>query len=218
MNGDIATRAVHLSGLDIFCDDLLTKVKQRIYGRICAEHSNCNYLAWAIAQAGHGDHLEIGTLHGGSAILAALVKDKFGLNGDIYCIDPLDGYYIGTQFGCPVDWVSRLPVTPEAVKSNAEAFGLGERIHITQAKSIPFPEQLQGHTFSSVYIDGDHWGEAPTIDWQNCKDRTNRMIVFDNVDDQHPAVHMAVKIAKADPDWQCVLEAGITAVFERKSR
>jgi hypothetical protein len=207
---------LNLNEIDGFAQALIDKVNQRIYGRMCDEQHNCNYLAWAIAQAGPGDHLEIGTLHGGSAILAVLVKNQFGLAGNVVCVDPLDGYYIGTPFEHPVDWVSNIPVTPETLAGNISAFGLDQRISWVQAKSIPWPEELGGHTFASAYIDGDHWGEAPLADWLNVRHRVGRMIVFDNVDmAAHPAVCAAVAQAKNDPQWKCVLERGITAVFER---
>lgn len=38
-----------------------------------------------------GDHVEIGTLHGASAIAVALAKKMAGVPGEVYCIDPLDG-------------------------------------------------------------------------------------------------------------------------------
>lgn len=202
--------------LDTFADGMIKRIQQRMLGRICHEQHNGNYLAWAIAQAGRGDHLEIGSLHGGSAILAVLVKNRFSLPGEVWCVDPLDGYYIGTPFAHVVDWVSKVPVTPETLRSNLEAFGVADRVHVVQKKSIPWPEELGGHTFASAYIDGDHWGDAPTIDWRNVKDRVGRIVVFDNTDRQtHPAVVAAVEEAKKDPQWKCILEAGITAVFER---
>src|SRR5574342_461649 len=46
-------------------------------------------LAQTVINAGNGDHLEIGSLFGGSAILSALVKKNFSLQGNIYCIDHL---------------------------------------------------------------------------------------------------------------------------------
>ncbi len=199
-----------------YASDLIRTVNERIYGRMCYEQNNCNYLAWAIAQAGNGDHLEIGTLHGGSAILAALVKQQCGFSGDVWCIDPLNGYYVGTPYGCPVDWVSKIAVSPETLAGNVAAFGLEDRIHWIQAKSLPFPEQLKDHAFASAFIDGDHWGDAPLLDWASCKDRVSRMVVFDNDDRAtHPAVMKAVEVARSDPFWTCVLRAGITAVFER---
>lgn len=207
---------LNLQEVDNFAQAQIDKVNQRIYGRMCYEQRNCNYLAWAIAQAGRGDHLEIGTLHGGTAILAMLVKQQFGLGGHVMCVDPLDGYYKGTQFECAVDWVSKIPVTPDTLRGNIQAFGFQGMIHFVQAKSIPWPEELGGHTFASAFIDGDHWGEAPLQDWLNVKDRVGRMIVFDNNDGAtHPAVVKAVEHAKQDPQWKCVLERGITAVFER---
>jgi hypothetical protein len=201
----------------LFAQEIIEDIIDRIHGRICHESSNCNFLAWAIAQAGDGDHLEIGALHGGSAVLAALVKVVHGHSGDVWCIDPLDGYYKGTPFEFPVDFVSKVPVSLEIFEENLRIFGVADRVHIVQASSIPWPAGLPDH-FASAFIDGDHWGEAPLTDWNNVKRRTSRYVVFDNTDNAtHPAVVNAVEIARVDPEWECVLQAGITAIFKRRA-
>jgi hypothetical protein len=39
-----------------------------------------------------------------------------------------------------------------------------------------------GVRFSVVFIDGDHWNDAPWQDWLLVKDITDYVIVFDNCD------------------------------------
>lgn len=201
----------------LFAQDLIEEIIEKIHGRICLEASNCNYLAWAVAQARSGHHLEIGSLHGGSAILASLVKAQHGCSGDVLCVDPLNGYYTGTRFACEVDYVSRVPVTPDVMRENLKTFGVGERVHVFQAVSNPLPLGLPDH-FTSAYIDGDHWGDAPILDWLNVKERTTGYVIFDNTDSaSHPDVVRAVEMARNDPEWEPILQAGITAIFRRKS-
>ncbi|HMM98567.1 MAG TPA: class I SAM-dependent methyltransferase [Anaerolineales bacterium] len=200
----------------LFAQEIIEDILEQIHGRLCLEASNCNFLAQAVSEARSGHHLEIGTLHGGSAILAALVKAQHGYSGDVWCVDPLEGYYKGTPFACEVDWVSKIPVTPEIVIENLRTFGVEDRVHIIQAKSDPLPTGLPD-VFSSAFIDGDHWGDAPLRDWMNVKDKVTGYVIFDNTDQSsHPAVVQAVNVARADPDWEVVLEAGITAVLKRR--
>lgn len=198
-----------------FADDLIFDIQRRITGRIACERNNCNYLAWSIAQAGDGDHLEIGTLFGGTAILAALLKQRLGLAGEVYCIDPLDGYYLHTPYACAIDPVSGWPVSLEIVQANALEFGVDDRIHFIRSRSQPWPVEMIGKTFASAYIDGDHWQDTPTRDWQCVQQQTHGHVVFDNHDDQHPSVLAAGRQAKNTVGWQTVLETRITLVLRR---
>lgn len=209
--------AERTSDLANFATDLIANIQKGIIGRIAYEQHNCNYLAWAIAHAGDGNHLEIGTLFGGTAILAALIKRRYHLDGMIYCIDPLDGYYTGTAYACATDPVSGWPVSREVLQENLAAFGVDKQVRIIQARSQPWPEELKSETFASAYIDGNHWGDIPVLDWMMVKQCTTRMVVFDNHDQKHPSVLNAGKIAKSDANWRVVLEQGISLVLERVS-
>jgi len=198
-----------------FFQSEIDHIMRTMQGRLCYEESNCNYLAWALSQAGDGHHLEIGTLHGGSAILVALVKRQYGYEGDVWCVDPLDGYYMGTPFEFPVDWESKVPVSPEILMANLEFFNVADRVHIVQARSDPLPAELP-ERFASAFIDGDHWGPAPLQDWRNVKPRVDGYVIFDNADlVKHPNVWAATLEAAADPEWETILTEGITAVFRR---
>lgn len=196
-----------------YAEEIIQRVVAGIDGRVAIEAADVNILAWAVARAGDGNHLEIGTLFGGSAIITALVKAELGLKGRVTCLDPLDGYYLGTPFACPVDPVCTKPITAERVRKNAEAFGV--ELEIIAKKSQPFPEELMDRRFVSAYIDGDHWGDGPMLDWLNVKARTDRIVVFDNNDAKHPAVQKAVEEAIKDPAWKLIFLGGISAVLER---
>lgn len=199
-----------------FSQESIDQIIKNLDGRMCYESSNCNYLAWAVAQAGDGDHLEIGTLHGGSAILAALIKRANNFSGNVWCVDPLDGYYMGTKYECPVDLVTKIPVTKERVLKNAKEFGVSDRIKVIAAKSIPWPEGLP-QRFASAFIDGDHSGDVPLKDWRNVKDRTDKYVIFDNANQEtNPDVMTAVREAANDPEWEVIWSQGITVILRRR--
>ena len=61
-------------------------IKEGIIGRIACDQFACGVITEVVGQC-KGDHLEIGTLFGGTVILAVLAKRK----GKVYVIDPLEG-------------------------------------------------------------------------------------------------------------------------------
>lgn len=174
-------------------------------GRACNIPHDYGLLAQAVVNAGHGDHVETGTLWGASAIVAALAKKKFNMGGVVYCIDPLDGYY-GKGKPDHIHTGSKTP-TAELVLRNFKIMKVAPIL--VQEKSVPFPKSLKWNGFASGFIDGDHWGEGPRKDWVNISRCTSRYIVFDNYDNQHPAIVKAVRGA----NWTLVHLSSIVAVF-----
>lgn len=174
--------------------DVIQYVKENMIGRIADEHDNT--LLMAETTLCDGNHLEIGTLHGGSAIVVALVKKEYGFTGKVYCIDPLDGYYLKSN--CPQKWqekidpVSKVPVSLDTLKKNMKIFDI--ELEVIQSSSIPYP--LNDEVFATAYIDGDHWGDAPTLDFMNVYPHVERFITFDNCDSKHPAVQSACNQAE----------------------
>lgn len=181
-------------------------------GRTAGVAHDAGILAQLVLLGGNGDFVEIGTLFGGSAILAATAKKKFGLGGFVYCVDPLDGYY-----GTGKSTAGGIP-SPEIVMGNAKFFGVDDKIKIIKKSSIPWPKELMDHKFSVAFIDGDHWGEAPWKDWLSVKNLTSKFIIFDNYDNQHPAVINGAKKATADPEWQVICVSGISYVLEKNPK
>lgn len=180
-----------------------------IQGRICFEQDNLIWLTCAALAAGDGDHLEIGTLYGGSAILVALAKLKAGLKGNVYCVDPLNGYYGHKD-------PSEVEVSPEQVRLNAKMCGVNERINLVQTYSQPWPKLFDDYTFVSAYIDGDHHNGTPLKDWMSVKDIVSGYVVFDNYEDQYPDVMLTCDLhAGMDPEWEVVSQEGITFIVKR---
>lgn len=185
-------------------------INNEIQGRYAGAPYDWGVLAQSIVWAGHGDHLEIGTLFGGSAILAALVKKAYDISGNIICIDPLEGYY-----GEPIDPVSELPITIEVVLENITKFALDDRIKLVQAKSQPWPLSIEDE-FVSAFIDGQHDYKSCLSDWLNCKNCVSKVIQFDNFGIDYPQVCNVVSQA-TQSEWIIVHVGGISAVLAKRN-
>ena len=74
-------------------------------------------------QAGDGDHVDIGSLYGASAIGVALMKKELGLKGDVYCIDPYDTEKRDrTVLAASDNLKGDVSASAEALLANAEHF------------------------------------------------------------------------------------------------
>lgn len=184
------------------------EIHERIEGRYTGEPHDWGLLSQMVVWADGGDHLEIGTLFGGSAILAALTKIEFGLSGKVTCVDPLDGYY-----GNPVDEQSKTNVTIDAVKRNFDVFGINEHIELVTELSQPWP--LDKRRFMSAFIDGAHDYESVMSDWENCSKCVTKIIQFDNYDSIQMQIADVVMRAISDPAWALLHMSGITAILAR---
>ncbi len=158
-----------------------------------------------------GDHVEIGCLWGGTALVAILAKKDADLPGDVYTIDTMTGGWWDTK-----DPEIGEPPTFEAVKSNLRKFGVLKRVHVIRAKSDPWPlpETVKP---TSIFIDGDHRYEGVSLDWKNAsKIATKYILLHDYNSKNHPGVQKLVdEIAKRDPNWRYIKTYNSIAVFER---
>jgi len=184
------------------------EIHEGMEGRYAGEPYDWGLMAQMIVWAGDGNHLEIGTLFGGSAILAASTKVEFGISGQITCVDPLTGYY-----GNPTDIQSATNVTADAVKRNADIFGVKERIELITELSSPWP--LGERRFVSAFVDGAHDYNTVMSDWLNCSEFVDKVIQFDNYDLRHYQIAQVVMMAIAHPSWALLHASGITAILAR---
>lgn len=193
--------------------EIIQYVKDNMIGRMADEQNNTALMAETTLC--DGNHLEIGTLHGGSAIVVALLKKEHGFTGNVYCIDPLDGYYLDSN--CPQKWqamidpISKVPISIETIKENIKRFDV--ELNIIQKSSIPYP--LNGEAFSTAYIDGDHWGNVPTLDFMNIQSHIEKFITFDNCDDRHPSVQSACRYA--EKIWMPYKREGIICIVKNSN-
>lgn len=188
-------------------DKIIQNVKDKMLGRIADEQFNVRLMA--ATTLCNGDHLEIGTLHGGSAIVVALLKKHYGYSGRVVCIDPLDGYYPNSKRYKKTDILTKIPICVETLQENMKRFDV--ELEIVQAYSDPFP--IAGKRFATAYIDGDHWNGIPLKDWNAVKEITDNFVTFDNCDFNHPDVLTACRIAESD--WKPYKREGITCIVSR---
>jgi len=172
-------------------------VVQNLNGRSADGGLSLPWLGSMVAAAGPGNHLDIGSLFGASAITAALVKKELKHSGKVYCLDPYE----------PRDPSMKPPNMPdalfnatgEALMHNAEK--LGVELELIQKKSQPWPEELDKVLFSSAFVDGDHKNGAPWLDFQECAKRTSGYIGIDNCEEGYPDVVDAMVKAMQTNEW-----------------
>lgn len=174
-------------------------IQERMVGRIATEKYGCGALAAAAAYYPHDMHIEIGTMFGGTAILAALAKKAKGGNGKVVVIDPLTkhGYYGGR------DDQTGIRPTPGIFWENAKLFGVEDMIEFHDDYSYPFPYAVQGLCMTA-FIDGNHDHPVVFHDWLNIRKRAAGYVLFDNVDRAHPDVIDVFRFAQCDPEWELV--------------
>jgi len=128
------------------------------HGRVCLRPAEGRLLAGYVSGA-IGDHMEIGTLWGGSAIIAALAKKSAGRNETVITIDPMD-----TEYWVRCDPSTSLTPTMEQVIANFQYFDVLDQIQLIRgsSRSWPFPLTKQ---FGSAFVDGDHRAEAVKQDF-----------------------------------------------------
>lgn len=187
------------------------EITRKMTGRSIDNPHDSGIMVQAVMNAKHGNHVEIGTFYGHSAITVACAKKEFGMHGKVYCIDPLQ-YRPGVR----QDWGTESIATDDAVLENAYKFGVEDYIKIIPHKSYPWPEELEGMLFATGYIDGDHWNGMPMKDWQTLKDVVTYSIIFDDYCIGKTEVIQAAISAFQDPAWIPVYIGGLKAVVRRR--
>lgn len=187
------------------------EITEKMIGRSIDEPHDSGILAQYVMNAKHGDHVEIGTFYGHSAILIACAKKEFGMHGKIYCVDPL-------QYNPAVkeDWGTGGIATDQIIMENAAKFGVEDYIKIVPHKSYPWPVELEGKTFATGYIDGDHWNGMPKRDWNTLKEVVTYSIAFDDYCLGKTEVIQAAIDAFQDPNWIPVYVGGLKAIVRRR--
>jgi len=188
------------------------KILSEIDGRVADNGVSLPWVALMSTMTGAGNHVEVGSLFGASAIAVALLKKEAGLSGNVVCIDPYeprDVNYIKKDLDDSIK-----EGTAEALMANAKKFGLDNIIHI-KARSQPWPKELKGWTFTSGYIDGDHTGENPWLDFKAMAAAGCHHIGFDNYEEGFPDVVKAVRQAMALEDWMLYFKDTVFCAFRR---
>lgn len=158
-------------------------VASKIEGRIACDEPAGVLLQETVAEF-PGDYIEIGTLYGGTAILAAMA-----CTGDVYAIDPMDGYY---QTGRRDSAAQMIP-SIQIFERNLTTFGVN--VTLFPHKHPPWPGALANHYFGVGFIDGDHTYEGARADYLALRNRCD-CIIFDNT--EKPEVLKAATEAEED--------------------
>lgn len=183
-------------------------VRDNIFGQLTMADMDGFLLATVMAMCS-GDHLEIGVLHGGSAIICAYAKDWFKQKGNIYGVDPFPGYEPG-----------RTPIPPPptllAASANVELHGFQNRVVFFKGYHPPLPAELENMRFASCFLDGDHSFKGVLADWENVKDRVDGVVMFHDVHNPAHGARTVFEIAMRDPDWEFLYLGGKSGAVKRK--
>ena len=187
------------------------EISGKMTGRSIATPHDAGILVQAVINAKHGDHVEIGTFYGHSAILVAAAKKEFGMHGKVYCVDPWHYRPEAVQ-----DWGTKQMATDKIMMENAAMFGVEDIIVPVPKVSYPWPLELENKTFATGYIDGDHWNGMPARDWNTLKTRVTYSVIFDDFSWGKTEIIDTVISAMSDPLWIPVHINGISAVLRRR--
>ncbi len=146
-----------------------------------------------------GDHLEIGSAFGASAIAAVLAMKFINRDGKVVCIDPMEGDLALSQDG--MFW------------ENVKALGMEDRIEFHQQKSQPYP--LGDRKFGSALIDGDHSTECVTEDWKNVSKVTLSHIMLHDYGQIYTVRRAVRDVVLPDENWAVSAACGWSLIMKR---
>lgn len=184
--------------------------------RVAMNEAAAAELEHCITAAGEGVYLEIGSLYGGSAIIAGLVMRQAGYDGGvILCIEPFEPVQ-----ALEYKVTGRDYHTLEKMQANIAHFGLQDKISIIPCHSIPWPLKTfargiyDGIRPSVTLIDGAHTYSAVVSDWINASAITERYILIDDYTEPFMQVRKAVDlVCRTDERWRVELTVGGLVVF-----
>ena len=168
-------------------------LRDRLGKQLVQDSHATGLLCQTVLNSGDGDYIEIGSLHGGSAITSALTKKEFNLNGRVLCIDP----------------------SPRNIRENAKLFGVENLIDIIVAPSNEVTFNIS--SYSCGFIDGDHRDPRPMKDFVRLKRLVSKYIIFDDYDKSELGVEVAVRYAmQSQSNWRPVHISDAIAIFEKE--
>ena len=183
------------------------EVHEALHGGFATDPEDAALMVEIAYRAGHSDHLELGTLFGGSAILMALAKVRFGFDGVVHTVDNF--WYMK----------DKMPVGPEVIYNNAKKFGVEDRIVVVEANTFPLPDDITNHVarsgnYGSALIDASHDFGNCQRDWLSVNPIAD-VVAFHDYDQSHMGVVSTVRNAMQEPGWWLVHLSHHTAIMER---
>jgi len=158
----------------------------------------------AQAAAHNGDHLELGTLYGATAIMVALTKMTLGYNGKVYCVDNFSYRPEGPE------------PSADLVMENAKKFGVENYIVLLEGDTYPLPPDIINRHYESAYIDAAHDFDSCVTDWYGVKLLADRVVFHDyDFHPSHMGVVQVVELAIKEPDWRLVHLSHHSAILQK---
>lgn len=134
-----------------------------------------------------GDYIEIGSLAGGSAVMAAKAMGE--RPGTVYCIEPFIG----------MNALEGLDPLFKSFWENMLHYNVEQRIVLFNQYTPPFPMPIHFHRFSVGLIDGNHLGDWPAKDFMELDSRVTDFLLIDNAEMEY--VERIVDLA-THHDWE----------------
>ncbi len=163
-----------------------------------------------------GDHLEIGSFYGASAIVAVLAKRKAGQPGNVYCVDPF-GY--DRQEDVAIKNMKMTQSQGDDIvnqfHANLKMFGVKDRVTLIQKPSYPWPDELRGMRFDSVLIDGWHYDETPLQDARNAVLVADKYIILDDVTKRYQSIRDAYDFILSTGEWSEIYRSKNAVTFQK---
>lgn len=202
-----------------FIKDTAREISETIDGW-CGAHGASLIPVGYMVSNGKGNHLEIGSLWGASAIMAAKVQELKYPDAKVYCVDPMEYKW---HEPC-----SRRAgnVTPERAKimrdvflSNINKMGVADRIVLINKKSQPVPEEVKAVRFSTVFIDGWHYGNTPLMDAKSSSDMAEDFILLDDTPlPYYPSIERAFRWMVSNKKWLMVDKYDRSVLFMKRPK
>lgn len=178
-------------------------------GRIALSDPDIHLLRQMISM-GNGNHVEIGMLWGGSAIIAAEAMKEYKKSGEVYTIDPADTEYWKT--GDP-SFNGELPTLAKAM-ANFQDAGFQEDIVLVWDSSDPWP--ISDVDFDTIFIDGDHSRSALLKNIQNATP-ASWMMIHDYMHGYSDVDSVVNDLIEASEIWELVDTVYWSALFRKKN-
>ena len=190
--------------------ELCAEIRAGITGRLALMSDAEAQALYDMVAGYNGDHVDIGTLWGATAVLSGLAKVRGKRKGTVYTVDTMRGGY--WDYGDP--GFGHVKPTARAVVENIRAFNLQRRVVPVRAPSFPFP--LPGLLPATALIDAGHEYERCLRDWESLKPITTGAIAFHDYCKTHPGVVRVVdSVVMKDPNWKLARVVDTLAIFER---
>jgi len=156
-----------------------------------------------------GDHIEIGTLWGATAILAALAKPA---DARVYTIDIMErGYWVTGDPGTPD---SDVP-TARRILTNFMRAGVAHKITLMCGRSNPLP--MPGIRPRTALIDGSHMERLLRTDWRNVAATTAEYVALHDYGAKYPGVQAVVeRDILQDAGWELAGHVDSLIVVRRR--